>query len=44
VQVDISRVKYYICRAVGDHQLDFNRFESPLFLGYEDYTIALHRR
>jgi hypothetical protein len=43
-ELTYARVKYYICRVVGDPKLGINRFKSPLLLGYVDWITVLHHR
>jgi hypothetical protein len=41
-ELSYARVKWYICRVVGDPQLGINRFRSLLLLGHEDLVTDLH--
>jgi hypothetical protein len=41
-ELTYARVKYYICRVIGDPQLGINRFRSPLLLRHEDLVTALY--
>ena len=40
-EVDICKIKFYICRVIRNPQLGLNQFELPVLRGYRD---SIHYR